>query len=293
MGAVGPASTTVHATHTIPALACSHLTMSWDGQPVVQDISLEVASGEICCLVGRSGCGKTTLFHGLAGLVAPDAGQVLVHGNETTGIPGKLSYMLQKDLLLPNRSILDNVCLPLVLAGVPKQEAYEQAAPLFKRFGLKGTEHSWPTQLSGGMRQRAAFLRTYLMDNNVILLDEPFSALDALTREDIQGWFVRLVHDLGLSALVITHDIDEATALSSRIFVMRGTPQQGHPSHLMGTVEVKRPRACENLAAFSLTREFMEAKCEVHALLHESGSPAETCSPAETGLPVPTAELHQ
>ncbi len=268
--------------HTAPALACSHLTMSWDGQAVVQDISLEVGVGEICCLVGRSGCGKTTLFHALAGLAVPDAGRVWVHGNETTGIPGKLSYMLQKDLLLPNRSILDNVCLPLVLAGVSKHEAYKQAAPLFERFGLEGTEHSWPAQLSGGMRQRAAFLRTYLMDNDVILLDEPFSALDALTREDIQSWFVRLVHDLGLSALVITHDIDEAVVLSSRIFVMCGAPQQGRASRLIGTVEVKRPQACESLAAFSLTREFMEAKRAVHALLHKTGLPAETNSFALT-----------
>lgn len=247
-----------------PTLSAEGLTLSWDGEHVVvEDVTVDVAPGEVCCLVGRSGCGKTTILHALAGLTTPLSGRVLLHGEDVTGRPGRVSYMLQKDLLLPSRRIIDNVCLPLVLAGARRDEARAKAAPLFERFGLAGCEQKWPSELSGGMRQRAAFLRTYLMGADVTLLDEPFSALDALTRTDVRRWFVDVATELGLSALVITHDVDEAVSMASRIYVLAGAPAAGEPSHVAGIVTVERV-ASEN---FELTDQYLAAKREVMALL--------------------------
>lgn len=251
---------------TAPSLAAQGLTLSWNGvEVVVEDVSLEVGTGEICCLVGRSGCGKTTILHALAGLTTPLAGRVLLHGEDVTGQPGRVSYMLQKDLLLPSRRIIDNVCLPLVVSGMDRAEARAKAEPLFERFGLAGTQRLWPSELSGGMRQRAAFLRTYLMGTDVTLLDEPFSALDALTRVDMRRWFGEMVGELGLSALVITHDVDEAVSMASRVYVLAGTPSAGEPSHVAGEVCVSHvPGSAE---AFELTDEFLSVKRQVMALL--------------------------
>ena len=248
-----------------PALEARDLTLSWDGEHViVQDVDVTVAPGEVCCLVGRSGCGKTTILHALAGLTTPVSGRVLLHGEDVTGRPGRVSYMLQKDLLLPSRRIIDNVCLPLVLAGMKKAEARAKAAPFFERFGLAGSELKWPSELSGGMRQRAAFLRTYLMGADVTLLDEPFSALDALTRTEVRQWFVGVAKELGLSALVITHDVDEAVSMASRIYVLAGVPAVGEPSHVIGEVAVTRPAGERS---FELTDEYLAAKRQVMALL--------------------------
>lgn len=250
-----------------PALEARSLDLAWGegGRTVAHDISLEVRSGEVACLVGRSGCGKTTVFHALSGLLVPRSGQVLLHGEDVTGATGRVSYMLQKDLLLPNLTVLDNACLPLVLAGVPRAEARARALPLLERFGLSGTEGQWPAQLSGGMRQRAAFLRTYLTDNDVILLDEPFSALDAITRVEMRSWFCGIVAELGLSALVVTHDVDEAVSIGRRIYVMAGTPRQGVPSKIVGEVVV--PQHDETGEEFGVSPRFIAAKREVLALL--------------------------
>ena len=248
----------------VPALSAEGLTLSWDGEHVVvEDVTVDVAPGEVCCLVGRSGCGKTTILHALAGLTTPLSGRVLLHGEDVTGRPGRVSYMLQKDLLLPSRRIIDNVCLPLVLAGMRRDEARAKAAPLFERFGLAGCELKWPSELSGGMRQRAAFLRTYLMGADVTLLDEPFSALDALTRSDVRRWFVDVAAELGLSALVITHDVDEAVSMASRIYVLAGAPAAGEPSHVAGIVPVERVAS----ESFELTDQYLAAKRAVMALL--------------------------
>lgn len=248
----------------VPALSAEGLTLSWDGEHVVvEDVTVDVAPGEVCCLVGRSGCGKTTILHALAGLTTPLSGRVLLHGEDVTGRPGRVSYMLQKDLLLPSRRIIDNVCLPLVLAGARRDEARAKAAPLFERFGLAGCEQKWPSELSGGMRQRAAFLRTYLMGADVTLLDEPFSALDALTRTDVRRWFVDVASELGLSALVITHDVDEAVSMASRIYVLAGAPAAGEPSHVAGVVRVERVAS----ESFELTDQYLAAKREVMAFL--------------------------
>ena len=254
---------TVEAT---PALEARDLTLAWaDDRLVAEHVSLSLGEGEIVCLVGRSGCGKTTLLHALSGLMAPVSGRVLLHGEDVTGVPGRISYMLQKDLLLPSRTILDNVCLPLVVSGMGRVEAREVARPLFARFGLEGSQDRWPGELSGGMRQRAALLRTYLMKNDVVLLDEPFSALDALTRQDMRTWFCGIVGELGLSALVITHDVDEAVSLANRIYVLRGNPSAGEPSTLAGEVEVVCPTPARE--GFDLTGEYLVCKGRVLGLL--------------------------
>lgn len=250
-----------------PALEVRNLTLAWEDSetPTVSDVSLAVAPGEMVCLVGRSGCGKSTLFHGMAGLTTPVSGSVLLHGEDVTGRPGRVSYMLQKDLLLPQRTIMANVCLPLTLAGTPRAVAREKAEPLFERFGLNGTQDSYPSELSGGMRQRAALLRTYLMDNDVVLMDEPFSALDALTRQDMRSWFLSLVSDLGMSCVLVTHDVDEAVEMADRILVMGGNPTAGVPSGIVGEVDIDCARG--QRAEWLLTPASLEAKREVLLLL--------------------------
>lgn len=253
------------------ALEARDLTLSWDGGAhiVVRDISLQVAVGEVVCLVGKSGCGKTTILHALSGLASPLGGRVLLHGRDVTGRPGHVSYMLQKDLLLPSKRIIDNVCLPLVIGGMGRADAHAKAAPLFERFGLAGTERQWPTQLSGGMRQRAAFLRTYLMGNDVALLDEPFSALDAITRVDMRTWYCAMARELGMASVVITHDVDEAVAMADRVYVLVGDPRAGRPTVIAGEVAVPRAQALVSPAVddFALTPEFVACKRQVLDLL--------------------------
>ncbi len=250
----------------VPALEARGLTCAWgEGSDVVRGVDLRVDAGQTVCIVGKSGCGKTTILHALSGLSKPREGAVLLHGQDISGVPGRVSYMLQKDLLLPSRTILDNAILPLVIAGEPAAQAREKARPLIERFGLAGCEDKWPSQLSGGMRQRAAFLRTYLMGNDVVLLDEPFSALDALTRADIRRWYAQMAAELGLASIVITHDVDEAVLMASRIYVLRGEPKAGAPSTVAGEVEIDH--ATGGNGAFDLTDEFLFAKRQVMALL--------------------------
>ncbi len=245
---------------TGPILRAEHITQTYDGEPVVQDVSLRLERGELVCLLGVSGSGKTTLFHVISGLAAPAEGHVYLEGQEITGQPGHVSYMLQKDLLLSHKRIVDNVALPLVLRGEKKNAAREKAASYFEQFGLGGTEYKYPAQLSGGMRQRAALLRTYLGSQGVALLDEPFSALDALTKSDIHTWYLRVMEEIELSTLFITHDIDEAIRLSDRIYILGGKP--GRILEEM-EIEPRRPRDKD----FSLTPAFSEYKRHILSCL--------------------------
>ena len=187
-------------------LEVKNVSKSFDGKSVLQDVSIELHQGELVCLLGVSGGGKTTLFNVISGLLKPDCGKVLLDGEDITNQPGHVSYMLQKDLLLIHKTILDNVVLPLTIRGVKRSEAYEQALPLFETFGLAGYEHHYPNQLSGGMRQRAALLRTYLFSGSVLLLDEPFSALDAITKSELHRWYLNVAKQMGFSTFFITHD---------------------------------------------------------------------------------------
>lgn len=245
-------------------LEAQELTLTWgEGTPVVECLSLCVHQGETVCLVGKSGTGKTTVLHALAGLLVPQSGHVFLQGEDVTGKPGHISYMLQKDLLLPNLRVVDNAALPLVLAGTPKREARQAALPLLQQFGLAEVADRWPGELSGGMRQRVAFARTYLQGNSCVLLDEPFSALDAITRTDMRTWFKEMAVELGLSTLMITHDADEAALIANRIYVL-GTPAPGHPATIVGEVN---PEHKKGVSEYSLTPEFLAAKSAILNLL--------------------------
>lgn len=245
-------------------LEVDDITLSWDYRIVCEDIAFSLDHGEVVCLVGRSGSGKTTIFDAIAGLTKPDSGRILLNGEDVTGRPGHISYMLQKDLLLAQHSILDNVSMPLRIKGESKKAARTRAKELLARFGLDGTGDLYPSQLSGGMRQRAALLRTYLMQNDVILLDEPFSALDALTRKDMQAWFLQMMASLGLSAVLVTHDVDEAISLADRILVL-GSPDGSPPSTLVAQIEV--PASRESREDFALAPEALEIKRQILSYL--------------------------
>ena len=246
-------------------LEVNHISKSFDGKPVLQDVSITLNRGELVCLLGVSGGGKTTLFHIISGLLQPDSGAIVLDGKDITHQPGHISYMLQKDLLLPYRTIEDNVALPLLLQGKKKKEARSQVSPLFAQFGLEGTQKKYPAQLSGGMRQRAALLRTYLFSQEVALLDEPFSALDTLTKSAIHRWYLDVMQNIQLSTLFITHDIDEAILLSDRIYLLSGSPGE-----ITGEIVVQEPKP--RRSDFNLTAEFLDYKRQILALLHRGST---------------------
>ena len=241
-------------------LRAENITKKYSGNTIIQNISIHLEQGELVSLLGLSGSGKTTLFHVLSGLTQPEEGKVFLGDEEITGKPGRISYMLQKDLLLPHKKVIDNVALPLVLKGIKKREARNEAAPLFEQFGLEGTQQQYPSQLSGGMRQRAALLRTYLTKSRVALLDEPFSALDTITKGQIHEWYLDVMEKIDLSTLFITHDIDEAILLSDRIYIMTGKPGEIHSELRIEPERAKR-------RDFTLSEEFLSYKREIMRIL--------------------------
>ncbi len=199
-----------------------NITKSYDGKKIIEDISLYVNKGEMVSLLGVSGIGKTTLFNIMSGLEAPDSGEVFCREECVTGKRGITGYMQQSDLLLPFKTIVKNVMIPLVLKGVDKKEAQKRAEEILEEFSLSEYKDMYPHKLSGGMRQRVALARTFLMGSDIMLLDEPFSALDALTRRDMQNWFKEKVRKHSIATLFITHDIDEAILMSDRIYILKG-----------------------------------------------------------------------
>lgn len=229
---------------------------SFDGVPVLENISLQLHEKELVALLGVSGGGKTTLFNVISGLLLPDEGKVFLDGEEITGKPGKVSYMLQKDLLLPYRTIEDNVALPLLIKGEKKKAAREKIQPFFQEFGLEGTQKQYPAQLSGGMRQRAALLRTYMFSQKIALLDEPFSALDTLTKSAMHKWYLKVMEQIHLSTIFITHDIDEAILLADRIYLLTGKPGKITEEIL---ITEPKPRRED----FNLTENFLEYKRQI------------------------------
>lgn len=237
-------------------LKVSHVTKSFDGRKILDDVSIELHDNELVALLGVSGGGKTTLFNVISGLLEPDRGQVILDGEDITKKPGNVSYMLQKDLLLPYRTIEDNVALPLLIKGEKKKEARQKVQPYFEEFGLQGTQKKYPVQLSGGMRQRAALLRTYMFSDRIALLDEPFSALDTLTKSAMHKWYLKVMEQIHLSTIFITHDIDEAILLADRIYLLTG-----NPGKITEEIVIREPKPRRD--DFNLTEEFLAYKRKI------------------------------
>ena len=218
-----------------------HTFESHDGTIVnaLEGINLSIRENRFISLLGPSGCGKSTIFNIIAGLISPGTGDIYLDSQKITNMIGFVCYMLQKDLLLPWRTVLDNVILGMELQGTPKSEARERARGYFDRYGLGGFEKQYPAALSGGMRQRAALLRSLLYDSDVILLDEPFGALDAQTRAHMQEWLLQIWTDFDKTVVFVTHDVEEAVYLSDEIFVMTARP--GRIKEIV-EVPIDRPR---------------------------------------------------
>jgi len=250
-----------------PKLEAERLSRSFSGAggevQALSGVDLAVAPGEFVCLVGPSGCGKSTLFNLLAGLLRPSSGRIMIDGGEPERLLGRVGYMPQKDLLMPWRTVLDNVTLGLEMAGVRRREARRRAAEALPRFGLDGFEHRWPSSLSGGMRQRAALLRTFLAGRDVMLLDEPFGALDALTRQGMQAWLLEIWEADRKTILFVTHDVEEAVRLADRVYVMSGRPGR---MRMCVEVALPRPRGLEVTA----TPEFVALKQRILTPLQDA-----------------------
>ncbi len=237
-------------------LKATNITKSYNNCNVIQNVNINLDEGEIVSLLGVSGVGKTTVFNILSGLVKPDVGKVFLEDKDITGIPGNVSYMLQKDQLFEFKTIIDNISLPLIIKGIRKEEARSIARSYLDKFGLENCEKSYPKQLSGGMRQRAAFLRTYLFSSEVALLDEPFSALDPFTKYNMYRWYLDIIKDIRLSTMFISHDIDEAILLSNRIYIMAGNPGEI-------VAEIKIINKPDDIIKFTLEEEFIKYKKQI------------------------------
>ena len=203
-------------------LEVKNLSYSFGNNPILKDINIHVNENEIVAIVGSSGVGKSTLFNLIAGVLKKQTGEITI--NSSDDYIGKVAYMLQKDLLFEHKTIIDNVILPLIIAKVDKKEALEEGNKILKQFNLDKYANKYPQQLSGGMRQRVALIRTYMFKKNIFLLDEAFSALDAITKKELHRWYLNLKKEFNLTTLLITHDIEEAIFLSDRIYILGNKP---------------------------------------------------------------------
>ena len=203
-------------------LDIKNLSYSFGNNPILKDINIHVNKNEMVAIVGSSGVGKSTLFNLIAGVLKKQVGEITINGSED--YIGKVAYMLQKDLLFEHKTIIDNVILPLIIAKVNKKEALEEGNKILKQFNLDKYANKYPQQLSGGMRQRVALIRTYMFKRKIFLLDEAFSALDAITKKELHKWYLDLKKEFNLTTLLITHDIEEAVFLSDRIYILGNKP---------------------------------------------------------------------
>ena len=239
----------------------------------VDTVDLLARPGEFVTLIGPSGCGKSTVFNVVAGLEEPTGGEIRIGGEPLADRLGASAYMPQRDALLPWRRVIDNVTLPLELRGMSRREARGRARPLLERFGLGDFVRAWPWQLSGGIRQRVALLRTVIGDPALMLLDEPFGALDSITRADLQDWLLRAwasddVEGVGATVLLVTHDISEAVLLSDRVYVM--TPRPGRIAAVID-IGLPRPRTPELRADDAFVALERQVRHELQRAITERG----------------------
>jgi ABC-type nitrate/sulfonate/bicarbonate transport system ATPase subunit len=246
---------------TDPKLVIDDVSCDFDGLRALDGISLTLGRGDFVSIVGPSGCGKSTLFNVVSGLLRPTRGRVLLDGQDVTGDTGHVGYMLQKDLLLPWRTVIGNIVLGASLRRGATRRDREEAAMLAAQYGLGEFLHHYPHALSGGMRQRVAVMRTLALKADVLLLDEPFGALDAQTRLDMQMWLLSVCRDLNATVLFVTHDVEEAIFLADRVAVM-----VGRPGRITADIAVNLPgpRGIGTLTSPG----FIEFKRQALALLH-------------------------
>lgn len=207
-----------HKEEENPLITLNRIEKKYGNVEVLKDISIHINKGEFVSILGPSGCGKSTLFNIVTGLIPQDGGEVKVNGT--------IGYMQQKDLLLPWKTIMENVALPLILKRVDKKVWEEKVRKYLPIVGLEGYEDKYPSELSGGMKQRASFLRTLMASEDIMLLDEPFASLDSITKGNMQKWLLEMKSKLNNTILLITHDIDEALFLSDRIYVLSSKPAE-------------------------------------------------------------------
>ena len=203
-------------------LEIKNLSYSFGDNHILKDINIYVKENEVVAIVGSSGVGKSTLFNLIAGVLKKQSGEIIINGSDD--YIGKVAYMLQKDLLFEHKTIINNVILPLIIAKIDKKVALEEGKKILKQFNLEKYADKYPKQLSGGMRQRVALIRTYMFKRNIFLLDEAFSALDAITKKELHKWYLNLKNEFNLTTLLITHDIEEAIFLSDRIYILANKP---------------------------------------------------------------------
>jgi len=211
-------------TTSCPKLECLDISKLYENDPILASINLCVQEGEVVALLGPSGSGKSTLLKIISGLELPDGGCILIDGKDCTGKTGHVSFMRQDSLLMPWKTVIDNVTLPLTIGGMRKEDAYAQAEQYLAYFGLEACRNLYPSQISGGMAKRVSLLRAYLFSSSILLLDEPFSSLDTITRISVYEWFLATVRGLSMTSVLVTHDIHEAVYLADRVCVIKGRP---------------------------------------------------------------------
>lgn len=228
-----------------------NISKSFGDMEILKNINIEVNEGELVSILGPSGSGKSTIFNILTNIINSDNGDVKINGD--------LSYMYQKDMMVPWKKVIDNIGIPVVFKGKSKKEAREEVLKHIKDFGLSGFEYKYPSQLSGGMKQRANFLKTYLTSNDIMLLDEPFGALDSMTRRKMQNWLLEITKEMKSTILFITHDIEEAILLSHRIYII-----SEKPAVIKGEIKVDLPNRDENIVT---SKEFVDIKKKILNLM--------------------------